>query len=272
MRYIDIDDLVFPAGWFSRAAGAAAAVAKGGDPDDGAHVWRELKDALADLLPEKKCWYCESPVDRSDNAVDHFRPKGRVSDAAKPHSGYRWLAFEPSNYRYSCTFCNSRRKDVEGGTAGGKGDRFPLIDESARVYSPGPIDGERPTLLDPCKLFDWRLLGCRREDGEPCPATQASADIHRVVMSIEIYHLDLRATCVRRHAAAVQLLADLEHAKRLFTRLESDPTKETEFLAFARRVKKAIHPKAPYSGEMIFLLRGHRDDEQPWIEHLLAGT
>lgn len=59
-------------------------------------VWRDLKDGLANLLHDK-CWYCETAVDRSDNAVDHFRPKGRVSDAANPHAGLplvygqRWL-------------------------------------------------------------------------------------------------------------------------------------------------------------------------------------
>ena len=129
MRYIDKDELALPEGWLARAAAASAAVDAGADPNDHADVWRELKDALAALFPNKKCWYCESPVDRADNAVDHFRPKGRVSDAVNPHTGYRWLAFDRSNFRYACTFCNSRRKDVVNGTAGGKADRFPLLDE-----------------------------------------------------------------------------------------------------------------------------------------------
>lgn len=138
MRYIDRAKLVKPAGWVARAQAASQAVADGEDPNDHSAVWRDLKNGLADLLHDK-CWYCESPVDRSDNAVDHFRPKNRVSDAGRPHTGYRWLAFDVNNFRYACTYCNSRRIDVDGDTAGGKADRFPLIDEAQRVYVAGPF-------------------------------------------------------------------------------------------------------------------------------------
>jgi len=33
------------------------------------------------------------------------------------------------NFRYACIFCNGRRIDVQHGTAGGKADRFPLVNE-----------------------------------------------------------------------------------------------------------------------------------------------
>src|SRR5690606_8161881 len=123
-------------------------------PDDHADVWKELKLPLATLF-HQKCWYCESSVTRDDNAVDHFRPKGRVKEAQQTHTGYRWLAFNHTNYRYSCTFCNSRRVNVEGGTTGGKADRFPLMNEAMRVYAEGLCDAEEPMLLDPCDPFDW---------------------------------------------------------------------------------------------------------------------
>ena len=157
MRYVDLSLLMMPTGWNQRAQTAQQAIAKGEDPNDHSSVWRELKPGLATLL-HYKCWYCESPVDRSDNAVDHFRPKNRVRDTDRLHTGYRWLAFDKGNFRYACTYCNSRRKDVEGGTTGGKADHFPLIDEFQRVYAVGPVDQEQPLLLDPCKLFEWRLL------------------------------------------------------------------------------------------------------------------
>lgn len=271
MRYVDLDELVMPPGWLDRAKAAAAAVAAGGDPDNNAAVWRELKKYLAALLPEKKCWYCESQVDRDDNAVDHFRPKKRVGDAVAPHEGYRWLAFCFKNFRYSCTFCNSRRKDVEHGTAGGKADRFPLQDESKRVYSEGPLDEERPLLLDPCELHDWELLGCKRENGHPCPTSEKPVERHRAELSIEIYHLHYEPTCKMRHTAAVQLIADLEEAKRNFVKAFADPARENDFKLFARKVKRAISRKAPFSGEMIFLLRGQRHADHPWIQKLLEA-
>lgn len=271
MRYVDLDELELPTGWLERATAARDLVAGGADPNDNSDVWRELKDRLAALLPVKKCWFCESPVDRSDNAVDHFRPKNSVSDASRRHGGYRWLAFCHKNFRYSCTFCNSRRKDVEHGTSGGKGDRFPLIDESMRVFEEGPIDQERPLLLDPCELDDWELLGCRRENGEPCPTSGTPADRKRAEVSIEVYHLDYEPTCKSRHATALRLLADVEQAKRQFVAASTDPSREADFKAAAKSVKRAISRRAPYSGEMIFLLRGQRHAEHPWIQTLLEA-
>ncbi|HVZ70929.1 MAG TPA: hypothetical protein VHJ20_01025 [Polyangia bacterium] len=271
MRYVDLDDLELPAGWLERAAQASAAVAAGADPNDHAAVWRELKDHLAALLPEKKCWYCEVPVDRADNAVDHFRPKNRVIDAAEEHSGYRWLAFRHMNYRYSCTYCNSRRKDVEHETAGGKADRFPLLDETTRVFVEGPLDDEKPALLDPCELHDWESLGCMRENGQPCPTSDVGPNRKRAEISIEVYHLNYEPTCKQRHAVAVQLLADVEEAKRNFLRAAADASRESDFKIFARKVKRAISRKAPFSGEMIFLLRGQRHADHPWIQTLLEA-
>lgn len=271
MRYIDQDDIKLPDGWLDKARVARDAVAAGKSPDDYDHIWRELKDALANLFPEKKCWYCESPVDRSDNAVDHFRPKGRVSDATSPHNGYRWLAFEPNNFRYSCTFCNSRRKDVVNGTAGGKADRFPLLNELGRLYGPGPLRQERPELLDPCQWGDWELLGCKHENGKPCATGSDPVGVKRANTSIDILHLDYLPTCNRRHAAAVQLIANVDQAKRLFLKAQTDSDMEIEFTEVARKIRKTIDRKSDFSGEMIFILRGQRHANHPWIQQLLEA-
>lgn len=268
MRYIDSSRLVLPDGWLKLSTDAAAAVENGENPDDYSGVWRQLKGALADLFNDK-CWYCETAVPRSDNAVDHFRPKGRVSDAANPHTGYRWLAFDQTNFRYACTFCNSRRKDVGGGTAGGKADRFPLLDESKRLYAPGCLATEQPVLLDPCDISDWRLLGCKRENGQPCPAGDSVVGRERAEISIAIYHLQHEPTCKLRHAAAVRLLLDIEEAKTHFTSSQSDPIHETAFKRVAKRILSAIDLKSPFSGDMRFLLGGERDQEHPWIQDLL---
>jgi hypothetical protein len=268
MRYIDGLQLQLPGGWLERASVATKAVAKGDDPNDHAAVWRELKDALAELFHDK-CWYCEMQVTRSDNAVDHFRPKGRVSDAANQHGGYKWLAFDHSNFRYACTFCNSRRKDIDGGTAGGKADRFPLLEEARRVYAKGSHAGERPTLLDPCEFGDWRLLGCRKENGTPCAASEETEQRKRAEVSIEVYHLQHEPLCKLRHTEAVQLLSDIEEAKRLFMETQSDGAQELSFKKVAQRILRAIRLDSPFSGEMRFLLGGERDEAHSWIQSLL---
>lgn len=258
--------LSMPTGWLQRAQVAKQAVAAGDDPNNHSNIWRDLKDGLASLLNDK-CWYCESPIDRSDNAVDHFRPKNRVSDAINPHVGYRWLAFDPSNFRYACTYCNSRRLGVN--TAGGKADRFPLVDEETRVYSEGAIDQEYPMLLDPCDLTDWKLLGCHQENGLPCATSAEDIPKQRAEVSIEVYHLNYEPTCKRRHAAAVQLMADIDDAKRFFELATRDQSRRVDFIKVAERLRQAIDRDAPFSGDMHFLMRGQRHTSHPWIQDLL---
>jgi hypothetical protein len=264
MRYVNLDDIELPEGWLERAKQAKQAVASGNDPNDHATVWRELKNSLGGLFHDK-CWFCETPVTRSDNAVDHFRPKGRVREALRPHPGYRWLAFDQSNFRYSCTFCNSRRKDTEGGTIGGKADRFPLMDEASRAYTEEAVCNENPKLLDPCELDDWRLLGCKIENGKPCPTSQDREEIGRAEASIEIYHLHHEPTCKQRLSAARSLLRDVEEAKALHLAGTSRAALKLNF----KRILGAIDDRKPYSGEMRFLLGAERHSDHPWIQELL---
>ncbi len=281
MRYIDIEGLRLPDAWRGEAEAATRMVLKDeAVPGDLHEIWRDLKTNLAELF-HNKCWFCETPIPRSDNAVDHFRPKGRVSDAEREHLGYRWLSFEPGNFRYACTFCNSRRIDGEHGTSGGKADRFPLLDETARVYEVDAasldfedllktVRAERPAILDPCSLDDWKLLGCMRENGHPCPASDDEVAVTRVEKSIEVYHLAHEPTCKQRHFVAVTLLEAVRDAKAAFLKIDvTNPDTEVDFTNVAKRVRRMIERKSPYSGEMIFLLRGQRSAQHPWIQQLL---
>lgn len=154
-------------------------------------VWQdpELKRALQEVSHDK-CWYCESRQVRSDKSVDHFRPKNKVVECPN-HPGYWWLAFDLSNYRLSCTYCNSRRKDRENETTGGKHDHFPLVDESHRVYE-GDTSNEQPVLFDPITYTDPGLLWFI-PDGTVIPKYSKedhSLHHHRAMGSIELYHLN----------------------------------------------------------------------------------
>ena len=269
MRYIDISRLRLPDGWPELAADAKQAVANGDRPEDHSNVWTALKHNLAELFPEEKCWYCETISTRDDNAVDHFRPKNRVKEAQQPHNGYRWLAFDYHNFRYSCTFCNSRRVNVIGDTAGGKADCFPLMDENQRVYVEGPCDCEQPALLDPCNIRDWRLLGCKHENGNPCAASDNTDEIKRAEISIDIYHLHHSPTCNARHKVIVNLMADVDEAKRRYLAMTGDQESQRDFQRAASKVARAIARDAPFSGDMHFLLRSQRASEHPWIQELL---
>jgi uncharacterized protein (TIGR02646 family) len=203
MRYIDMRRLNLSADWSGRAKKAADAV-RGPDPVRGPltpaerskkigefqELWKELKEQLLELS-HGKCWYCESMDPRSDNAVDHYRPKGNVKDASPAHDGYWWLAFKWSNYRFSCTYCNSIRKSAK--TVGGKQDYFPLWDEAKRAREEDdPLLDEIPLLIDPASAQDIRLIAFA-EDGTVGPTVSEQEDALKHAMgkaTIKRYHLD----------------------------------------------------------------------------------
>jgi hypothetical protein len=194
VRHIDTSNFrrLLPVGWTARAEKALVAV-RAAHPSKRAAVFasysdlwqKDLKLALRDL-GYKKCWYCEGNDIRSDGVVDHFRPKGRVW-RVPAHPGYWWLAFDPDNYRYCCTLCNSRRLDAARGTSGGKQDRFPLFDENMRAYPERPSkEKDEVVLLDPTVAPDT-LLFYFADDGSVRARFPDSARRHltRVNTSIE---------------------------------------------------------------------------------------
>jgi hypothetical protein len=101
--------------------------------------WSKLKPHLIDMF-HGKCGYCEArftPTSFGD--VEHYRPKGRVSED-KDHKGYYWLAYNPTNYLPACQLCNEPAKR----------DHFPI--EGTRARSEADVlDDERPLLIDPYK-------------------------------------------------------------------------------------------------------------------------
>ncbi|QWA10375.1 hypothetical protein GTU79_24665 [Sodalis ligni] len=150
-------------------------------------VWGTMSQILSGLS-FGKCWYCESTELRSDNPVDHFRPKGKVAECPE-HPGYWWLAFEWSNFRYSCTYCNSRRVDTE--TSGGKQDHFPILPPPMWNKSRDDVFIENPVLLDPTDIDDVNLLTFNI-NGEACPNVDDNSSplYRRAKESVELYHLN----------------------------------------------------------------------------------
>lgn len=126
-------------------------------------------------------------------------------------------------------------------------------------------------LLDPCHIQDHWLIGCKWEDGAPCPATSSPQAMQRVQASIEILHLDYGPSCLQRHAAAVQFREDVEEGKRLWDLITSGGGDEESFNKVLERVKRAIDMKAEFSGDMRFVLRGLRSTNHEWIELLLMS-
>lgn len=139
-----------------------AALAKKGNSK-----WSKIKAHLENSS-NRKCWYTESKNPGCLNDVEHFRPKGRVEDDKGTLIHWYWfLAFNPLNYRLSCTLPNRpNTNSIHAGKTGGKGDQFPLLENSNHATNIGELANERPVILDPCNHADTLLLAFS-PDGRP---------------------------------------------------------------------------------------------------------
>jgi len=214
-------------------------------------VWKELKDVLKNAS-YGKCWYCESRQERSDNAVDHYRPKNRVAKCPD-HEGYWWLAFKWSNYRYSCTFCNSRRVDKSHGTEGGKHEHFPLWEEDKRAFTEdNDIDAEQPLLLDPVCREDPAHIWYD-EDGQARPnprlcSDESSYPYKRAQTSIKLYHLNHVDTIEGRKVLCQFIRKSVEQADSFYDKYsKGDMTAKASFRNTVTDLHDSLRGNAEYS-------------------------
>lgn len=277
MRYIDTKDLRarLPAGWEERAATATDEVRSAQAEDRStviakhSSLWRSLADTLANLS-DGKCWYCESRQYRSDDSVDHFRPKNHVVERPD-HPGYWWLAFCWWNYRLSCTFCNSRRRNRSDGTIGGKHDHFPLLDEKARAFTETDnLKREYPELLDPLNAGDTTLLWFG-DDGRAYP--RCSQDLQpqhrRATKSISMYHLNHPDIVEARLVLGGQLRDLVATGNDLFDSLHAgNPEAAQGHSSAVRMLQRLLSAAADHSTAARDGVRGLRDDNHPWIDAL----
>jgi uncharacterized protein (TIGR02646 family) len=110
----------------------------------------DVRDALSTLF-HGKCAYCESVIGTTQAGdIDHFRPKTSVVENPD-HPGYWWLVNTWENMLIACIDCNRPRRQAGPTKIGmsGKGNRFPIADESKRAFKPGNEQFEERLLLDP---------------------------------------------------------------------------------------------------------------------------
>ena len=248
-----------PIDWQTKAGKAQADVDAGKKKlSDCSDVWGELKPALA-AMSYGKCWYCEARQIRDDNAVDHFRPKSK----------YPWLAFDPLNYRFACTFCNSVRKNPETGETEGKGDYFGLLNEDGQASNEAELDRETPVLLDPCSATDCAALDFKL-DGTACSANLPDETLRkRVVESIKRYHLDHPGLNEERRVLGFRIERWIKSADRLYPKIEAanDPAGELAFRNLAETLLRSMDDHEALSAFAKRMIRIHRT--RPWVEQLL---
>ncbi|MBS1862147.1 MAG: hypothetical protein JSS68_10595 [Actinobacteria bacterium] len=268
MRYIDLDLVLqeLPEGWSSEATAAFAEIQAISDPSERSvainkhrAVWANLK---AHLMHASfgKCWYCEANEKRSPGAVDHFRPKDGVEED-EDHGGYWWLAFDPSNFRFSCYFCNtfgSKTRSVPGG----KRTHFPLVDEGARISSPeADLDEERALLLDPVVPSDPGLLWFDL-DGRAAPMPDLDPNglsYLRAAKSVEIYNLNEARVKDARMELSTAVSEAVAEADGYWKKVETkDPTAHTAFEKTVRRLRRLVDREAEFSAAARAALMGLR--------------
>lgn len=260
MRFIDNNTINQPDDDWSNRAEAAKNDVLNNDIDVETYrtVWTCCKNVLADKS-HNKCWYCEIIQERSDDAVDHFRPKSK----------YKWLAFGINNFRYSCTFCNSRRRDNETGTVGGKGDKFPLADEARRATSEGQENNEQPILLDPCSAHDPTLLDFLDTGHPTAKYANHPQRRERAEISINLYHLDHTDLVEKRRILAINLKKKINTANGLFDRVDTgDPSITDSYNEHVRELQNAMSEEAELSSFARRIIMGRRD--LIWIDALLS--
>jgi len=126
--------------------------------------YREFKKLLMDNQ-FSKCAYCECTIDNQPGDVEHFRPKGRVTEVdgtivevrmgrgvKKKHPGYFWLAYDLTNLFMSCADCNRARFHEDSVSNKpiklGKADVFPV--SGKRAFKPtDKLTLEKPELVNP---------------------------------------------------------------------------------------------------------------------------
>jgi uncharacterized protein (TIGR02646 family) len=282
MRFIDWTNVSLPKEWLAKAQKATADLDGCTTVDERktileseSAIWRDpdLKEIM-ERLSFEKCWYCEAVQDRSDYAVDHFRPKNRVAKA-KDHEGYWWLAFDWHNYRCSCTWCNSKRKDRPTNTSGGKQDEFPLLDSSTRAKPDNrDLSQERHVLLDPTCEDDPKLLWFN-QDGSAIPRYSESENkeaFTRADSSIVLYHLNYRKTKRRRLELYHRIEKLVENGDKCLIALEENEDNEMALQWFGTTVddlKQILLPSSEFSAAARAFVMGLREPSREWLDVVL---
>jgi len=292
VRYINIADITLPQDWEFRAQKVMDELANATDASERkrivkrrASLWSEIKQSL-DELSESKCWYCESEQSRSDNAVDHFRPKGKVAEC-EDHEGYWWLAFDWRNYRLSCTFCNSSRVDAKKGDTGGKQDYFPIFNEDSRAkQSTDDISLEQPCLLDPTNPDDPGLLWYDYSEGRALPKYAEDEDeqkFKRAKISIQLYHLNHTKIEEKRKVLYNEIvdLVDIgsESLRKITEYRNTDPDgynyARQNATVVLRRLRFLLSPKAELStvtrAYLTKLIVSNQEGRYNWVKKTLLS-
>ncbi|WP_423372421.1 hypothetical protein [Burkholderia sp. LMG 32019] len=222
-----------------------------------------------------KCGFCEIDYGGAAFDIEHFRPKGGIDFEVDGENqtypdGYYWLAADWGNLIYSCQHCNrceNHDQVIQAGSAkrrmvSGKGNYFPLSDESMRLQFGDPISKEEPyrDLLNPCVDNPRDHLEFR-EDGLVFAKMVGGRPSRMGVASIKYYGLRRDPLVERRktHARNLQrAIIDLDNSLVMFRAQPESRESRSDVIAKLSHIRaEYLAPNRPFLGmcRHIFLRR-----------------
>ena len=138
-----------------------------------------------------KCAYCESFFGATQPvAIEHYRPKAKVTTEQGDKPGYYWLAARWANLLPSCTDCNSPRQQEMAGVrvTVGKGNQFPIANEDKRAQRRGRGAQRAPPAAAPLPRPPREAPGVRR-GRHRAAAPDLRAQSSKGAKSIAVYAL-----------------------------------------------------------------------------------
>jgi hypothetical protein len=230
-------------------------------------IWVDFRP-IFEAVYGSTCWYTESYNPGTDNDVDHYRPQGRIFEA-KEHGGYWWEALNWLNFRYSSHRANRLRRDSAAAKTLGKGDHFPLLDESARWRQPTDQCRERPKILDPTDPSDPPLLTFDQDGLVALTPTHAAspAAVERFEATRDVLHLDAFEFVEDRRAVFNEVFRGVLEGDRVIEQSQPEAVR-IQLAAIARKLIRLAEDKQPYSRAATCHICRFRDRE--WIEEMVV--
>lgn len=279
MKFIDRNSVAMPAVLAEADSKSAKERAKAKehyrDPNCVAYNFRVYKDKevlkALNALFKNKCAYCESSYQAtSPTDIEHFRPKGNVSNTPG-HKGYWWLASTWSNLLPSCILCNrEQHNELHDFTntglklsniKSGKLDHFPLAGSYRAFTETDDLAQEDPLLIDPtrrdpAKYLTWKKM---KDLQVIVPLNEADATTRYARTSIQIYGLNRRPLVEERIRITLAIETEAQAlASKLSFASELEPANLKKFMPILESAvnefvkKKENHPQ--YEGMIEYLI------------------
>jgi uncharacterized protein (TIGR02646 family) len=195
-----------------------------GSRDFRAYKTAGIREALNDCF-RFKCAYCESFYGATQPvAIEHYRPKAKVTTDQGDRPGYYWSAAKWPNLVPSCTDCNSPRKQNMAGrqVTVGKGNQFPIANEARRAQQEDEERMEGRLLLHPYLDQPERHLEFA-EKGIVRPRRASGRESRKGAVSIAVYALQRPILVDARLARQLLISGQMDVVEREAGRLDDDP-------------------------------------------------